>query len=284
MPTNLTAKGRGAPLPALMVATCGALAALVLAGCGGGGGSKSAGSGTAAGAGSSASASFCTDSQFLTNQSGEPGIDNFDPTQPLHPNPAMVKSYSVSLDKLAGEAPTPIKADLTTWAAFTDQLASGASQSDLAAKYSEAKSAADRVESYLSSASNNCLGSSTDTSTTGLGSTDTSTTVVAASLTAFCADVGAVAGNDGVVITTLQSGISTSVFQQYVTAAEHLAAEAPSTPSNLAQDASAIASDLSAILKSPKDPNAAPNFVPDTAALSTDSSTDCSGGVPSGNP
>jgi hypothetical protein len=278
VPASLTTRGRSAPLPTLMVATCAALA-LVLAGCGGGGGGSKSTGGTAAGAGSSASASFCTDSQFLTNQSGEPGIDNFDPTQPLHPNPAMVKSYSVSLDKLAGEAPTQIKADLTTWAAFTDQLARGASQSELAAKYSEAKSAADRVQSYLSSASNNCLGSSTDTSTTGPGSTDTSTSTTGAtgSLTAFCADVDAVNRDVALVQTTLSlgRGISASVFQQYLTAAQHLAAEAPPTPSNLAPDAEAIVNDLSAILKSPNDPNAFSTFIPDISGLVTDKSIDC---------
>jgi hypothetical protein len=238
-----------------MVAMCAAaLALMTLAGCGGGGGTKVS------------VAKFCTDARatFTT-------IQSLTSSNVAPPGKAELTSAAAQLQSLVGEAPAQVKADLTTERTFLQK----ASNNGIAAVDSATTNAENAAVGRLNAwATQNCGTGN------GNAAASTPTTGATASLTTFCADVGTVAGDAGVVHATLQSGISTSVFQQYVTAARHLAAEAPATPSNLAPDAQAVANDLSALLTSPNDPNAAPNFVPDTAGLSTDSSTDCPGGVP----
>jgi hypothetical protein len=242
------------------VAGCLVALSVTLVACGGGGGGG--------GVGASSVAKFCTDANATIATIKSRVSNNIAPL-----GKSELTSLAAQLRKLAGEAPAQIKADLTTMGAFFDK----ASTNGIGAVDSATTSAESAAENRVSVWGDANCGS-------GNGNAGASApTGATRSLTAFCADVGAVAGDAGVVHVTLQSGISASVFQQYVTAAQHLAAEAPPTPSNLAQDAQAIANDLSAILKSPNDPNAAPNFVPDTAGLSTDASTDCSGGVPSGD-
>ena len=238
-----------------MVAMCAAAVVLIaLAGCGGGGG----------GGGATSVAKFCTDAgaTFSTIQSLT--SNNIAP-----PGKSELTSAAGQVQKLVDEAPAEVKADLTTERTFLEKASiNGIDAVDSAATNAE-NAAVGRLNAW---AAQKCGAGN------GNAGASAPTTGATRSLTAFCADVGTVAGDAGVVHTTLQSGISASVFKQYVTAAQHLADEAPPTPSNLAPDAEAVANDLSAILKSPNDPNAAPNFIPDTAGLSTDASTDCPGG------
>jgi hypothetical protein len=234
------------------------LVVVALAACGGGS------SGALTGVSAGSVAKFCNDAN-ATNATLNSRVSNN--IAPL--GKSELTSLAAQLRTLAGEAPAQIKADLTTMGAFFDKESINGTVDS--ATTSAEKAAEARVSAW---GDQNCGSGSNSGSGNGNAGTSAPTTVTTRSLTAFCADRGAVAGDAGVVITTLQSGISASVFEQYVTAAEHLAAEAPPTPSNLAPDADAIASDLSAILQSPNDPNAAPNFIPDTAALSADS-LDC---------
>jgi hypothetical protein len=206
-------------------------------------------------------AKFCTDARatFATIQSLT--SNNIAP-----PGKSELTSAAAQLQKLVDEAPAQVKADLTTERTFLEKASNNGIGSVDSATTNAENAAVTRLNAW---AAQNCGTGN------GNAAASTPTTGATRSLTAFCADVGAVAGDTGVVDVQLKSGISVSVFQQYVAAAQHLADEAPSTPSNLAQDAQAVANDLSAILKSPNDPNAAPNFVPDAAGLSTDHATDC---------
>lgn len=65
----------------------------------------------------------------------------------------------------------------------------------------------------------------------GYAVTSAPTAGATGSPTVFCADVAAVVRDAAVVNGNQQPHISASVFDQYTRAAEHLAAEAPSTPS-----------------------------------------------------
>jgi hypothetical protein len=78
-----------------------------------------------------ATTTFCKDTAELqgwTAQNFEPGIDQYT----THPNSAYVTSLAQYLQKLSQEAPVAEQADLKVWAGFTQKVADGVGQAELA--------------------------------------------------------------------------------------------------------------------------------------------------------
>ncbi len=105
------------------------------------------GVGPAAGA-ATASAAFCSETielQGWISQGFRPGVDQYEE----NPNRSTVESSAQYLRRLSEQAPAAIKADLVTWATFTEQVADGASQAELAEGAGPARAAAERVDTWL---------------------------------------------------------------------------------------------------------------------------------------
>ena len=114
-------------------------------------------------------AQFCRDTAELQGwiaQRFEPGIDQYT----THPNASYVNTLAQYLHKLAGEAPPAARADLSTWARFTANVADGASQHVLDADVAAARAAARRVTVWLDKES----GCPRDYTTTALPAAHTS--------------------------------------------------------------------------------------------------------------
>ncbi len=91
---------------------------------------------------------FCDDTSQLQSwiaQDLQPGIDQYN----QNPNRAYVRTMAQYLQKLAAEAPQPAKADLTEWAGFTEKVADGAGQAELARDVPNARAAAARIKAWL---------------------------------------------------------------------------------------------------------------------------------------